>query len=121
MLSPDISATELKALGLDIVAADGGFFLVQIEKDLLGYPKVYSGEINSPDYLTFVKNNNVALVTDLGPHNFRTLTTMGKLLAIGVVNPDDSTATEKFETELKTFALNGPSEVTEKYLFAVMD
>jgi len=119
LLSSDIAPAELQTLGLDKL---DGAFLVKIEKDILHRPKVYKGDINSLDYLNFVKENNVALVSLLGPHNFRTLTTMGKPLAIGVYDPEgDEAKSKEFEKELKSFALDGPNQMTEKYHFALMD
>ena len=82
---------------------------------------IYTGESSSPDFLDFVKFNNHALVSELGAHNFRSLGSLGRRLAIGVIDPDDTEKTLAFLKELKGFARAASDEIKQKYIFAWMN
>ena len=116
VLRPEVTADTVKKFGV----GSAGPFLIKIERDV--DPIVYEGEVNSPDVLDFVKKHNVALVTKLGPDNFRATGTLGKPLAIGVVDYEDKEGrTERLLSEITRFAKSGPPEIRDKFLYAHMD
>mmetsp|Transcript_45726 Transcript_45726/g.138941 ORF Transcript_45726/g.138941 Transcript_45726/m.138941 type:complete len:457 (-) Transcript_45726:471-1841(-) len=94
-------------------------FVVKIEQGV--DPLKYGGEINSPELLKFVEDNNVALVTKLGPHNFRSLGNMGQRLAIGVVDYEDSEKSESLISDITKYAKEGPADVRHKFRFCHID
>jgi hypothetical protein len=71
--------------------------------------------------LEFVKVNNVATVTQLGPQNFHHIGRIGRPLVIGVADTNDEEMLDKLKADLTSFALNSPAEQTEKYFFGWMD
>lgn len=113
------SKQELAKFGLD--GKSKGPFIVKIENDVDPMFYEYDSNLNSMDLLDFVKNNNVALVTDLQGHNFRSVAHLGKPLFIGVVDGEkvgtDDTMTS-FVSDLKGFA---KGEGSGDYTFATMD
>ena len=109
---------DLQKLGL--AGKMKGPLIAKIEKD--ADPVVYAGEFNSMDLLDFIKENNVALVTNLEGRNFRSLAHLGKPLFIGVVNPTDSKRNDEmisFTASLREFAKSGDEK--DNYVFATMD
>lgn len=117
LLSPQVHGMiDLTSYGLDI-KKQRGYLLAKIEKDT--DPLIYNGELTSPDFLDWVKQNNAALVTELTSQNFRTLSQMGKPTVIGVYDPDDP-KTSSLKKEIKKVA-NNMKEWRDSYRFAVMD
>mmetsp|Transcript_54588 Transcript_54588/g.81039 ORF Transcript_54588/g.81039 Transcript_54588/m.81039 type:complete len:426 (-) Transcript_54588:470-1747(-) len=112
VFAPDLVTDEVVKIGAGKEA-----FIAKIEDGVDSV--VYQGEISSPDLLDFVKTNNRALVTALGSHNFRTVGTMGKSLAIGVVNPEDTAKTAALMSEIKTLAKS--ETFGSKFVFCWMD
>ena len=90
-------------------------FIAKAEKSVES--EVYSGKLNSADLLSFIKNNNLALVTELGSSNFHDVGKMGKPLAIGVIDPKADNA--KFLSELRNVAAN--SEIKSNYIFSTIN
>lgn len=93
-------------------------FIAKVEDDVKSV--AYTGAMNSPEFLDFVKGNNLALVTKLGSDNFRTVSRMGKPLAIGVIDPD-SPLTKDFVAELRSVAAHGKPALVEKVFFGILD
>jgi len=108
-------------LGMDADAAKNGF-IVKIEK---GLPpmlfKPTQPDFTAIELLDFVKENNFALVTDLGPRNFNTIGKKGRHLVIGVVDSSDESQVNVMKKELIEFATTGPSDVVSKYYYGTMD
>ena len=123
LLHPD-SKDQLAFFGL--AHASKSAFIAKIENDVAPMVYEHSGVLNSMDFMDFVKSNNVALVTDLQSHNFRSVAHLGKPLFIAVV--DDSKVGKddvmtKCVTNLRNFAKgkgNG-KDVKDDYKFATMD
>lgn len=93
-------------------------FIARIEEDVP--TKFLTGEvINTEAFTEFIKATNIAIVTELGGHNFRYASRRGKPLAIGVYNPDDEVKTSKFRKEMKQYAVSG--KYKEDYVFGTMD
>ena len=93
-------------------------FIARIEE---GVPtKFLTGDdINVEALQEFIKATNIAIMTELGGHNFRFASRRGKPLAIGVYNPDDEVKTSKFRKEMKQYAVSGQHK--DNYVFGMMD
>jgi len=96
-----------------------GPFIVKVEANV--DPVVYQGKLNSMDVLDFVKENNVALVTDLQGHNFRTVANMGRPMFIGVVDSSEARREEMNDFSLKLMNYAKGGDAKEEYRFATMD
>ncbi|CAB9513271.1 Protein disulfide isomerase [Seminavis robusta] len=78
--------------------------------------------IDVESVLEFVKRNNVATLTEFGPHNFHRIGRLGRPLVIGVVDKRQEEIMGRIQKELESFAINGPARLTnEKYYFGWMD
>lgn len=98
------------------IPSDG--FIARIEEDVP--TKIYTGqELTTVAVEEFAKVNNIASVVQLGGHNFRFVSRRGKALAIAVVNPEDEVKTNKFQSELKQYAVKG--QFKDEYIFGTMD
>ena len=96
--------------------------LLKVEQDVGSFK--YEGEIASADFLDFVEENNVALVTALDGSNFHAMGHRGRKLAIAALLPNDLDHEGKsslFLDEFKTFALNSDESTTHEYYFATID
>lgn len=100
--------------------------ILRIEKEI--EPIVYKNNnddnlpLSSSVVLDWMKEISMPLVTELEGHNFRSVTSLGKPLLIGVVNPDDDgNKHESFVKELRDFAQDGPMEITKKYKVTEMN
>jgi len=100
-------------------AEPGKPFVAKIERGVDSL--VYAGEMTSPNLYKFVDENNVALVTKLGPHNFRALGDKGRPLAVGAVDYDDAAKTDRLIADMTTYAKTGPADVRSRYRFCHMD
>jgi thiol-disulfide isomerase/thioredoxin len=71
----------------------------------------------------FVQVQNVATLTELGPHNFHRIGRLGRPLVIGVADSaKNEDAVIKLKHDLRSFAIHGPPELaSEKYYFGYMD
>ena len=101
-------------------------FIVKIENDVDPLVYDYEGQLNSMNFMDFVKENNVALVTDLQGHNFRSVGHLGKPLFIGIVDSAKVGTDDKmssFVSKLRNFAKGEGSgkDVKDDYKFATMD
>ena len=116
MLKPDQDKNDLALL---LGLKGKGPFIAKVEMNV--DPVVYKGNMNSMDVLDFVKENNVALVSELQVHNFRLVAGMGKPMLIGVVDSSDERREEmnEFTLGLRNYAKGGDAK--EEYRFATMD
>jgi hypothetical protein len=96
-----------------------GPFIAKVEVNVA--PVVYQGKMNSMDVLDFVKENNVALMTDLQGHNFRTVAAMGRPMFIGVLDPSEARREEMDDFGLKLMNYAKDGDAKEEYRFATMD
>ena len=120
LLSPSIDKASIaKVLGVGETnkIPDAGF-IARIEEDVP--TKFLTGDvINTEAFAEFIKETNIAVMTELGGHNFRFASRRGKPLAIGVYNPNDEIKTSKFRKEMKQYAVSG--KYKEDYVFGTMD
>jgi len=77
--------------------------------------------IDTTTVTDFVKEQNVATITQFGPSNFHRIGRIGRPLVIGIANIDDEEQLEKVKYDLMEFATSGPSKLIEKYYFGWMD
>mmetsp|Transcript_40208 Transcript_40208/g.78582 ORF Transcript_40208/g.78582 Transcript_40208/m.78582 type:complete len:458 (-) Transcript_40208:97-1470(-) len=93
LLDTDDPAAIAEVLGR---AHDGATpFVAKVEA---GEPAiVYDGELSADAIHEFLVANNVARVTEIGPHNFRHVVAIGRPLAILVTNEEESASVEKLE------------------------
>eukprot|EP00574_Skeletonema_japonicum_P004379 CAMPEP_0201714820 /NCGR_PEP_ID=MMETSP0593-20130828/1132_1 /ASSEMBLY_ACC=CAM_ASM_000672 /TAXON_ID=267983 /ORGANISM="Skeletonema japonicum, Strain CCMP2506" /LENGTH=460 /DNA_ID=CAMNT_0048204131 /DNA_START=8 /DNA_END=1390 /DNA_ORIENTATION=- len=121
LLSPSIDKASIaKILGVGetkkIPSSSG--FIARIEEDVP--TKFLTGDVITMDALAeFIRETNIAIMTELGGHNFRFASRRGKPLAIGVYNPDDDVKTFKFRKEMKQYAVSGQHK--DEYVFGTMD
>mmetsp|Transcript_35325 Transcript_35325/g.63639 ORF Transcript_35325/g.63639 Transcript_35325/m.63639 type:complete len:466 (+) Transcript_35325:259-1656(+) len=118
LLSSEAAPDEIaKFFEGDAAAVPSGGFIARIEEDV---PiKIYEGETDTIAFTEFAKENNLAVVMELGGHNFRFVSRRGKPLAVAVYDPDDEVKTNKFRRELKQYAINGKHK--DDYIFSTMD
>ena len=116
VLPPSLTPLQLSAFG--IVERPEGPVLMRIEEGVDAL--VYTGPNESTGFLEFVRDNNVALVTELARNNFRAMGKMGRPLELGpfdlVVGSDLLYSPESFGDLVDT--LEGVCEVgrTEVWL-----
>jgi len=115
VLHPSATAKDLEKFG--IMDGNQGPIMMKVEDDVATV--VYDGPLSSPEFLDFVRENNIALVTELAGNNFRAMSKKGKPLAIAVVDGEDTVTTDKYVQEAKEYAQNGPDRA--KYIFCRMD
>jgi len=112
--------TLAKFVGTSVDTSNG--FIVKIESGFEG--RLYEGPLDetftSPDMLLFLRQNNLAVVTALGGHNFKALSGKGKPLLIGVV-PESTLGKDPLVDELKDFARVGSKDLVDAYNFCYMD
>ena len=95
-------------------------FVAKIEATVA--PKIWKPrEVSSPGLLQFVKEQNVPLVSSLGPHNFNKIGHTGRPLVIAAVDIKVEGLVEKVSAELRDFVLTGPIDIVEKYYFGWID
>jgi protein disulfide-isomerase-like protein len=119
LLSPTIDKEEIaQVLGLgDTNRIPPAGFIARIEE---GVPtKLFTGHIHTQAFYEFIKETNLAVMSELGGHNFRVASRRGKPLAIGVYDPDDHFKTTKFRKEMKQYAVEGTYK--DEYVFGTMD
>ena len=120
LLSPSIDKASIaKVLGVGETnkIPDAGF-IARIEEDVP--TKFLTGDvINTEAFAEFIKETNIAVMTELGGHNFRFASRRGKPLAIGVYNPNEEIKTSKFRKEMKQYAVSG--QYKEDYVWGTMD
>jgi protein disulfide-isomerase len=93
-------------------------FIARIEEDVP--TKFLTGDIiNTEAFTEFIRATNIAIMTELGGHNFRYASRRGKPLAIGVYNPEEEMKTLKFRKEMKQYAVSG--QYKDEYVFGTMD
>ncbi len=97
--------------------------LLRIEKG--AKPMLYTGDsLSSESVIDWIKKNVLPLVINLEGHNFKTVRDLGKLLVIGVINPELPGQKEKegiFYKELLDLAQDGPMDIINKYKFTQMN
>jgi len=84
-------------------------------------PIFYDGKHDTESLEAWSKINSIPLVVELGQHNFRQVGELGPLMAIGVVDPEQTKETEAFVQSLKDVARTLPSEDKEKFVFGYID
>ena len=77
--------------------------------------------IDTEALLDFVKVNNVATVTKLGPQNFHHIGRLGRPLVIGVADINEDEQVKKVVNELNRFGVKGSPALLEKYYLGWMD
>ena len=95
-------------------------FVAKIELNIA--PTIWKpAEVSSPGLLKFVKEQNLPLVSALGPHNFHKIGNTGRPMVIAAVDTKDDAQVERLNAELKEYALTGPREIVDQYYFGWMD
>lgn len=120
LLDPEASKEEIARFfeGGDGEVPSGGF-IARIEEDV---PiRLYDGELDSAALLEWATEQNLAVVLELGGHNFRFVSRRGKALAIAAYDPDEGAKakTDAFKRELKRYAIRG--EFKDDYVYGTMD
>jgi len=128
-LSTSMSTSKSASTKWDEKMLDGPL-LLRIEQDTTE-PILYRGDpLSSNSVLVWIKENYMPLVTHLEGHNFRTVTSIGKALLIGITYPQDQSenddtghdeTTNSFIQGLRHLAQYGPESITKKYKFAQMN
>ena len=119
LIHPTTSEEELLKFGISDKTSP---VLLKVEQDVGSFK--YDGEISSADFLDFVEENNVALVTALDGSNFHSMGHRGRKLAIAALLPNDLDHEEKsslFLDEFKAFALKTDKSTSNEYYFATID
>ena len=100
-----------------------GHVVLRIEKDTS--PMIYdSDSSSSSDIMTWMKDHYMPLVTTLEGHNFRTVTSIGKPLVIGVTKSSENEnekETSIFINELREIAQFGSNDIKNNYKFTSMN
>ncbi|KAI2492486.1 intramolecular oxidoreductase [Fragilaria crotonensis] len=78
-------------------------------------------ELTSFKFIEFMTENNLKLVTEMGPNNFFKIGKLGKSLVIGCVDGSDKEQVKAMEAQLAEYATNGPKAITSQYYFGYMD
>ena len=124
LLGPDTAKEELAKFASSPAngpSENGGKFITKLERDADGKFFNSPNEVNSVDLMGFVRAHNVALVTELGPHNFRSMGDRQMPVAIAVLNPDDAAKSDALVADLRQFAKNGEPAIRHRYMYAKMD
>ena len=121
LLSPDTSKSELAKFGVPATGSSGGKFIIKLERDVDGNFFNPPNGVNSMDLMKYIRQHNFALVTELGPHNFRSMGDRQTPIAIAVLNPDDEAKSNALVADLRQFAKNGQAAIRYRYLYAKMD
>lgn len=98
-----------------------GAFVCRIEQNVapLCYPTAAKPELETLS--AFVKTNNVATVSHLGPHNFHKVGHSGRPLVIGVVDTDNKEQVDEVKRILAQYATGGPETVRDQYHYGFFD
>ena len=78
-------------------------------------------ELTSFSFIDFVTENNIKLVSDMGPNNFYKIGKIGRSLVIGCVDGGNPEQIESMKRSLLEYAKNGPKAITSQYYFGYMD
>ena len=120
-----ISEEELAKFGAPAngqVLANGRGFIAKLERDADAKFFNPPHEINTVDLVKYVREHNRALVTDLGPANFRSIGDRQMPVAIVVTDPDQAEKSDALVAELRQYAKDGePASIRYRYIFAKMD
>jgi len=106
VLHPSISVEELRKFGIIYNSEyNVSSTLIKIQKNM--EPKVYEGNITTPDVLHFIKMNNIPLISTIDSYNIHSFKKYHKRIVIGVFNPDDKTeSTMHFIHNFRHVAIN---------------
>jgi len=119
VLRPGVPPAELEKFGA--APTDGGAregaVLMKVEENVPTL--VYDGPLSSPEFMDFVREHNIPLITELAGNNFRAVSKRGRPLAIAVVDGEDTVATGAYIEQAREYAQNGPHRA--KYIFCRMD
>jgi hypothetical protein len=97
-------------------------FIIKVEKNLDPlFWDVKEQFQTSSNLMQFVKENNVPLVSTLGPSNFNKIGHIGRQLVIGCVDGSDEAQVEAMQEQLVNYAKTGPKAITSQYYFGWMD
>lgn len=99
-------------------------FIARIEEDVptkFFVPEEQEGGVTNIEeaLVEYIKETNIAMLVELGGHNFRFASRRGKPLVIGVYNPEDTIKTTQFRKEMKVYAVHG--QHSNDYVFGTMD
>ena len=75
-------------------------------------------ELTSFNFIQFVKENNLKLVSELGPSNFHKIGQIGKPLLIGCIDGANQTQISAMEKQLNEYARTGTKAITSQYYLA---
>ena len=104
------------------VLANGQRFITKLERDADAKFFNPPHEINTVDLVKYVREHNKALVTELGPHNFRSIGDRQMPVAIAVTDPDQAEKSDALVAELRRYAKDGqPASVRYRFIYAKMD
>ncbi len=120
-----ISEEELAKFGAPAngqVLANGRGLIAKLERDADAKFFNPPHEINTVDLVKYVREHNRALVTELGPANFRSIGDRQMPVAIVVTDPDQAEKSDALVAELRQYAKDGePASIRYRYIFAKMD
>lgn len=104
------------------VLANGQRFITKLERDADGKFFNPPHEINTVDLVKYVREHNKALVTELGPHNFRSIGDRQMPVAVAVTDPDRAAKSDALVAELRQYAKDGePASIRYRFIYAKMD
>ena len=120
----EYASSSSSASTLDIKSIEKkGHVVLRIEKDTS--PMIYDSDSpSSSDIMTWMKDHYMPLVTTLEGHNFRTVTSIGKPLVIGVTKSSENEnekETSIFINELREIAQFGSNDIKNNYKFTSMN
>ena len=75
-------------------------------------------ELTSFKFIQFVMENNLKLVSELGPSNFHKIGQIGKPLLIGCIDGANQTQISAMEKQLNEYARTGTKAITSQYYLA---
>lgn len=111
---------DAKAEDIAANALPEGPFVCRLEKNVT--PRCYDKnipDVNLNDMLQFVREQNVPIVSFLGPHNFNKVGRNGRPLVIGVINAEDAEQVDLVKRELASYAMSGTH--ADKYYYGFFD
>lgn len=116
LIMPGVSNEEIQKMD---VGSQTDKFVAKIEAGVETKP--YRGEITAAEVLKFIQENNVGIITQISSHNFKSMSSKGRPLALAVVDPDKEDESNAYVEKLKNFVKHGIPSLTSKYYFCTVD
>lgn len=124
LLHPSTPKSELEKFGIEVKDEneDELTFLMRVERGVDTI--VYNGEVTTPDFMNFVSETSLPLLTELEAHNFRSMGNKGKILAIAVINPEDAESNKVILQSLSEYSKEKMLQIqveNSPYIFTYMN